>query len=112
MSEPEPAPVKVRDTYDIIHLSNSEWGNEFMEKVAREWFEDNQTVQFVEVHEHGGWWLGYRRDMSIWSTANDAAHLNQPLPRPSRYSGATVRRVDQCERPNCVMHPGHTGECK
>ena len=78
--------------YDLIYLAPNEWGNETMAKVAREWFTAHPACAFVEVHEHGGWWLGYRRDGTIWSTANDVAILEVPRPKPTRWSGVEVRR--------------------
>jgi len=48
---------------------------------------------FAAVHEHGGWWLGYCRDGSIWSTANDGATIPPTQARPARFSGRTIRRA-------------------
>lgn len=80
--------------YDTINLAPDEWGNETMRQIAEEHFAKFPDVQFVEVHEHGGWWLGYRRDGSIWSTANDAAALDSKA-RPTHFSGRNVRREKQ-----------------
>lgn len=66
----------------VICLADNEWGNELMLKVAMECFEANPEVNFIEVREHGGWYLGYRRDGSVWCSANDGARLTKPLPQP------------------------------
>ncbi len=78
--------------YDMIYLADNEWENEKMREVAQAWFSQHPEVEFVEVHEHGGWYLGYRRDLTIWSTANDMAPC--PGPKPIGYSGVCVRRCD------------------
>lgn len=78
--------------YVMIFLASNEWNNETMQRVAKEYFATNPSVNFVEVHEHGGWFLGYRRDMTIWSTANDSARLSHPRPQPTHYL-KDVRRV-------------------
>ncbi len=78
-------------TYDLIYLADHEYGNDTMRKVAEQHFADHPAVQFVWVIEHAGWRLGFRRDGSIWSTANDQAVL-QPGPQPSAYSGVCIRR--------------------
>ena len=77
-------------TYDTIKLGRGEYGNLLMRQVADEYFHANPGCQFVLVHEHGGWFLGFRRDGSIWSTANDAARITGPM--PTRLSGTTVHR--------------------
>jgi len=79
------------DDYDIVHLGDKEYGNELMRKVAEEWFAAHSSCNFVEVYEHAGWFLGFRRDGSIWSTANDQAHMDSG-PRPKDFSGTSVRR--------------------
>ena len=78
--------------FDMIHLADNEWGCETMEQVARDWFADHSLCQFVEVHEHGGWWLTYRRDLSICGTANDCAVLYGSL-YPGDFSGLCYRRT-------------------
>lgn len=78
-------------TYDMIFLADDEYGNDVMEQVAREHFAANPDCQFIVVYEHAGWFLGYRRDMSICATANDGAAL-PPGPRPERFSGVEIRR--------------------
>ena len=79
--------------YDTIYLGSKEWGNQIMTDLARQHFATHPDVEFVEVHEHGGWWLGYRRDGSIWATANDAADpAGLAGSRPERWSGREVRR--------------------
>lgn len=79
------------DEYALIHLADDEWGNETMWRVAKEFFDAHPECEFVEVSEHAGWYLGYRRDGSTWSTANDMAVLQQPRPYP-RQLGYVVRR--------------------
>jgi hypothetical protein len=78
--------------YDYIFLASNEWGNETMDRVAQEHFAAHPECEFVEVHEHAGWYLGYRRDGSIWATANDTARLQKPWPRPAGLCGKTIRR--------------------
>jgi hypothetical protein len=79
-------------TYASIHLADDEWGNETMFAVAEEFFREHPEEDFVEVYEHAGWFLGYRRDGSIWNTANDMATLNVPYPQPTGPSGIVIRR--------------------
>lgn len=90
---PEPQEI----CYDIIHLADNEWNNDTMERIAREWFEQYPDCQFVEVREHGGWHLCWRRDMSLWGTANDRASL-KPGSRPT----GGVDRI--CRRQTGVTH--------
>lgn len=71
---PPEAPPKVG--YDIVHLADDEWGNAKMLEVADEYFRDHPDCQFVLVYEHAGWSLGFCRDLSVWSSANDMAVLN------------------------------------
>ena len=78
--------------YDTIHCSSSEYGSDKMTNIAREYFLSHDNIDFVMVHEHGGWYLGYRRDGSLWATANDVARLDKPHPQPTRWSGTEVRR--------------------
>ena len=78
--------------YDMIYLEDNEWGNETMRRVCEEHFSQNPNCQFIECHEHGGWWLGFRRDGSVWSTANDMAQFDQPWPQPSDKPGQVVIR--------------------
>jgi hypothetical protein len=33
------------------------------------------SIDFVTVHEHGGWWMSYNRDGVVVGTANDRAVL-------------------------------------
>lgn len=79
------------DAYDVVHLAPAEWGNEVMRAVAEEWFAARPGCGFVLVHEHGGWALGYRRDGSIWVSANDGAVIRGTC--PARYSGVEERRA-------------------
>lgn len=81
-------------TYDTVYLASNEWGNETMRKVAMDYFATHSVVQFVLVHEHGGWRLGYRRDGSFWGSANDCAVLDKGS-RPTGWSGVDVRRESQ-----------------
>lgn len=73
---------EARPGYSIIHLADDEWGNETMLRVALEYFGEHPDVAFVEVYEHAGWYLGFRRDGTIWSTANDMARPKGPYPNP------------------------------
>ena len=77
--------------YDVIHLGPAEWGGDKMREVAEAHFAANLNCDYILVHEHAGWYLGYRRDGSIWGTANDAA-ITDGGPRPTRYSGREERR--------------------
>ena len=76
----------------LIFCADNEWGNELMLKLAREAFDANPSLMFVEVYEHAGWSLGWRRDGSVWTTANDMAVL-----KPGTKAGQiaySVRRQD------------------
>ena len=77
--------------YVNIQLADDEWGTPLMEKVAEEFFAEHQDVEFVHVREHAGWALGFRRDGSIWSTANDEAALSTPLPQPTNFLYSVMR---------------------
>jgi hypothetical protein len=81
----------------LIHLADNEWGNETMRDVARQYFDEQPECNFVEVYEHGGWYLGFRRDDSTWCTANDMAVLNKPKPRPTKMERVIRRGVDGIE---------------
>jgi hypothetical protein len=60
----------------FVYLGPKEWENELMFQVAMEAFAADASLDAVEVHEHGGWFLTYLRDGTIISTANDQAHLS------------------------------------
>jgi len=83
-----------------VHLGTGEYGNQLMEQVAREAFETYPTADKVTVHEHGGWWLSYRRDLRVVGTANDCAEVDLDIrdwwkqwPRGTRYVNlADIRR--------------------
>jgi hypothetical protein len=62
-----------------------------MEHLAQHHFAQHPDCQFAEVYEHGGWFLGYRRDLTIFSTANDRAILSVPQPQPTAHSGNTYQ---------------------
>ena len=66
----------------FVYLADNEWGNETMRTIAAEAFAQDAALQFVEVHEHAGWYLGFRRNLSIYCTANDMARLEQRYPQP------------------------------
>lgn len=80
------------DRYFLIHLADDEWGNEKMQEVAAEFFAAHPAAQFVEVHEHAGWYLGFRRDLTVWCTANDGATLTHPEPQPTGGMYGYIRR--------------------
>jgi hypothetical protein len=46
-----------------------------MKQVATEAFAANASLDAVEVHEHGGWYLTFLRDGTVVGTANDQAQL-------------------------------------
>ena len=58
-----------------IFLGAKEWGNDLMRQVAMEAFANDASLDAVQVHEHGGWYLTFLRDGTIVGTANDQAHL-------------------------------------
>ena len=60
----------------FIYLGPREWGNELMSQVAAEAFQADGSLDAVQVHEHGGWFLTYLRDGTIVGTANDQASLS------------------------------------
>ena len=78
--------------YDQIHLADNEWGNRLMQEVAETYFASKPDYQFVLVYEHAGWYLGFRRDGSIWCTANDQAVLTHRWPQPGNGVGKVIRR--------------------
>lgn len=84
--------------YDIINLAGDEWGNETMRRVAREHFEANADCIFCEIREHAGWHLSFRRDLSIWGTANDRAVFDKPWPRPAYWSDRHIIRTTNALR--------------
>lgn len=84
-------PAQPKIGYDMIHLADHEWGNSIMEEVARQWFADHSDCQFVEVREHAGWFLCWRRDMTCWGTANDMANI-KPGPTPTGGLNRVCRR--------------------
>ena len=57
----------------LIHCSDSEWGNETMERLAKKCFADDPSIDIVEVYEHAGWHLSWARPGHIVGTANDMA---------------------------------------
>lgn len=77
----------------VIHLADDEWGNETMMRVAHEWFDANPEERFVLIHEHAGWFLGFRNDesLSTFATANDMAILPPGTIPNYRYPN-TIRR--------------------
>ena len=48
-----------------IFLGAKEWGNELMRQMAREAFATDASLDAVEVHEHGGWYLTFLRDGTV-----------------------------------------------
>lgn len=60
-------------------LGSNEWGNELMWQVANERFAADPTLDVVEVHEHGGWYLSYNRDGLIVDTANDTCRMSSKV---------------------------------
>jgi hypothetical protein len=84
-------PVPRSTEYDVVRLGPTEWGSDTMRRAAEQHFAAYLGCDYVLVHEHAGWYLGYRRDGSIWASANDAAVL-PPGPRPSGPSGHQRRR--------------------
>lgn len=85
-------PATAKCKVPIIYLADHEWGNQLMYQVAMEWFAEHPACQFVEVVEHAGWHLGFRRDGGVWCTANDMAHCKGPFPPPNFEYGPSVRR--------------------
>ncbi len=59
-----------------IFLGPHEWGNDLMRQVAMGAFSADDSLDAVEVHEHGGWYLTTLRDGTIVGTANDQACLS------------------------------------
>ena len=59
-----------------IFLGAKEWGNDLMRQVAAEAFAADASLDAVEVHEHGGWYLTFLRDGTIVGTANDQAQFS------------------------------------
>lgn len=80
-------------TYDLVRCTDSQWNNMVMQALASRHFHENPDCNFVEVWEHAGWSLGFRRDGSIWSTANDQAQLDS-RPKASEFSGIEAKYPD------------------
>lgn len=59
--------------FDWIQLADDEWGNDTMREVAEAHFAAHPNLEFVEVHEHAGWFLAYHRSGIVVGTANDMA---------------------------------------
>jgi hypothetical protein len=59
-----------------IFLGAREWDNDLMRQVAADAFAADASLNAVEVHEHGGWYLTFLRDGTVVGTANDQAQLN------------------------------------
>ncbi len=59
-----------------IFLGAREWGNDLMRQVARDAFDADLSLDVVQVHEHGGWYLTFLRDGTVVGTANDLAQLD------------------------------------
>lgn len=64
----------------FIHLADDEWGNQAMERIARQYAEANpdKANLLMTVYEHGGWVLEWFADLAagifmIVGTANDGA---------------------------------------
>ncbi len=69
-----------------IFLGASEWGNDLMRLVAREAFANDASLDAVQVHEHGGWYLTFLRGGTIVGIANDQAHLDDRANRRERFA--------------------------
>src|SRR6516165_7755297 len=59
-----------------IFLGPREWGNDLMRQVAMEALATDPSLDAVEMHEHGGWYLTFLRDGTIVGTANDQAQFS------------------------------------
>lgn len=90
------------DEYAQVCLGDDEWGNQLMQQVAEQFFADNPSCMFVQMIEHAGWALGFRRDGSIWSTANDMAVL-KPGARPKQLAYLVRREPNQYQQ--VVQYP-------
>lgn len=75
----KPTEAKPEAKYLCVHLGDKEWGNETMARVAAEHFAADPSLTVVEVYEHGGWFLQYRRDGRIVGTANDMARFDADI---------------------------------
>lgn len=66
--------------YIVVHLADDEWSSQengqLMANVAQETLRRFPQIDFVEVYEHGGWFLSYDRTGNIIGTANDMAGPN------------------------------------
>ncbi len=74
----------------VVYCADNEWGNTVMEALARAKFADDPSIDCITVHEHGGWFLSFNRDMVCVGTANDMARL-------SPESRTWAKRFDGCE---------------
>lgn len=81
-------------TCDLIRCTYPQRNNVVMKALAMRHFYENPDCNFVQVWEHGGWFLGFRRDGSIWATANDQAQLDGRGGATDGFSGIEVEYPD------------------
>ena len=60
----------------VERLGSDEWGHELMLKVAQERLAADDTLDVVQVIEHGGWQLSFNRDGLCVGTANDTCRMS------------------------------------
>lgn len=89
------------------HCADDESGNETMERIARERFEIDQSIDVVNVIEHAGWSLSWTRDMLIVGTANDMAVFSAEQ-RAARELLRDAKLVGYNRRPDL---DGHKLDC-
>lgn len=93
-------PADPLSRYDIVRCGDYQYGNVLMEWLAFHHFRMNPDCAFVEVWEHGGWMLGWRRNGTIWNTANNTAVLPEgeiPYRFSGRQASYEVMRIRQFE---------------
>lgn len=63
--------------YKTIYMADTEWSShehyDIMPRLAREALAADDTLDFIKVYEHGGWWLSFNRAGHVVASANDMA---------------------------------------
>ena len=89
------------------HLAPKEWGNELMAKIAADRLAADQSLDLVEVWEHGGWHLTFNRLGMVVGTANDMAQFRREVTEwCQQFDGTDIvgecRRHDDGQHRDCV----------
>lgn len=66
----------------MVFLADDEWGNETMDRIARETAANLPEVDAIEVLEHGGWYITYGNlhdggELATLGTASQPVCMNE-----------------------------------